>query len=223
MIIGKEINMYQNSLASISCSWDKLGNIYHDIKTNNIKKQDALALSVPIMISSQLGILNIRSAIILCGNCLTYIATLHRTILAIPPILRSVRIELHQKDRTIVEKFYPEIINSTDETKEYEFAILRFYNNYMIDVCGNINNTLVAYLKQSLLVSIYFYLDKVLPKIIELPTFTLDNYSKDVQMNMLNFCERIYPNWGGLLPNDRFMELYEKARKQYMDIRTRLL
>lgn len=213
--------MFQDCVASIYISWNKNGNISQRMESSGYNKQDLLSLSVPLVIASQLGILNIRSAIILCTNCLNYLATSQSTVLAIPPILRSVRVNLHEKGETLVETFYPEIINSTGETKEYEEAILRFYNNYVIYVLDNINNSRAKLLKQSLLMSIHFFLDKALTKIIELPNFSLDTYSKEVQYTMLNFCETIYPNWEGSLPIDRFMEILKKAQKQCQYIQAR--
>ena len=219
--------MYEDSLVTIFCSWDESGDISRNknsfVQAHDIKEQDALALSVPLMISSQLGILNISSVITLCGNCLDYLAKPHSTILAIPPVLRSVRIELHRKGKTIVETFWPDIINGDDSSKEYEDAILRFYNNYILYVHENVTGKLDATLKQSLLASVYFFLDKALPKIINRPTFALDNFSRDVQMTMLSFCETIYPHWGDSLYTSRFTELLGKAQKQYQHIRAKLL
>jgi hypothetical protein len=143
--------------------------------------------------------------------------------LAIPPILRGVRVDLHKKGKSVVETFYPEIINSTDETGEYHEAILRFYNNYILYDHDNINNELNELLRQSLLMSVYFYLDKALPKVVGRRDFSLDNYHKDVQLTMLQFCESIYPHWGSLVSVSQFMKTLEKANKQYKIIRDRLL
>jgi hypothetical protein len=213
--------MFQNNVASIFITWNKNGNISQRMECHGYNKQELLALSVPLVIGSQLGILNIRSGLILCENCLKYLATSQSTVLPIPPIIRSARVNLHEKADTIVETFFPEIINSTDATKEYEEAILRFYNNYIISVLDNINNNNASLLKQSLLMSIHFYLDVALPKIIELPDFYLDTYFKQVQYIMLNFCESIYPHWEGIFPRGRFLELLEKTQKQCQYIQDR--
>src|SRR3990170_6366937 len=111
--------MIKKRLATISLSWDEFGNISHtldsEIPANNYQQQDALALSVPLVFSSQLGILNPRNSLELCGNSLDYFAMSRRSIFVIQSILKRVNIELHQKDKTIVSTFHPELINGDGE------------------------------------------------------------------------------------------------------------
>jgi hypothetical protein len=215
------------ALATVFCSWDASGDISRgkktSIQTRGLKKLDALALSVPLMISSQLGILNIRTAIELCGACLDYLAGFRSSILAIPSVLRSVRIELHQKEKTVVEQFWPEITNGDDTSKEYEEAVLRFYNNYILFVHDNVTGKLEDATRQTLLAGIYFYLAAALPKILGRPSFTPDNYNREVQAAMLTFCETIYPHWSDALPVDSFAALLAKAQKQCDHIRAQAL
>lgn len=191
--------MATKTLASITLTWDEFGCISHSLESNTpateYQRADALALSVPLVTASQLGVLVTKRSIDLCEHALNFLAKPGHPPEVIQYPLGSARIDLLQKDSTIVSTFYPSFLEGG--TMDPEEAVRRLLSNYFSHVNAAVIDELAGYMKAVVLAAVYFYLSTALPKAVQNRSFSIDEPSLDIQLMMLQFCETIYPQWRG--------------------------
>ncbi len=191
--------MSTKTIASITLTWDENGAISHQLQTfipaDDYQRADALALSVTLIIASQLGVLAPTYSLGLCERLLDFIeGKTHEPELIQYP-LSGARIDLHQKEGTIVPTFEPTFLEGG--TMEPEEGVRRLLAAYAYHVASNIQAELVQYLRNVLLATISYYLTVALPQDIARPSFSLQRPTPELNLSMIAFCHTIYPQWKG--------------------------
>jgi hypothetical protein len=213
-------------LASISLNWDEYGRLSHSLElfipTDQFQKSNILALSVPLITANQLGILTPRYAFQLCEDILSFLEgrTHNPEVIQFP--LSSARIDLHQKEKTIVCTFDPSFLEGG--TMEPEEVVRRLLTNYFHYVHDKVIDELAGYLKAILLAVVRFYLYGLLPEVLKHHSLSLNRASQEIQFSMLYFNETIYPQWrlGPTMSPDRFTSILSEVQEQYHATRARI-
>jgi len=207
-------------LVSVDLKWDEFGNVSHTldakVPANEYQKSDVVALSVVLLTGSQLGILPPSYALQVCDRILRHLDGLPLNPEPIQYPLSGARIELVQKDGTIVCLFHPSFLGGG--TMEPEEAVSRLLGNLPLHLAQILTGELACFYRAGLLIVVNYYLTQGLPKGISRGIFSRGNFNQQkVQFAMLGFNETIYPHWkGGLnMPSSIFSERLEEARSQY--------
>jgi hypothetical protein len=215
--------MSTKTIASITLTWDEHGAISHELQTfiptDNYQRADALALSVTLIVASQLGVLAPTYSLALCERLLDFIEgkTYDPELIQYP--LSRARVDLHQKEGTIVPTFEPTFLEGG--TMEPEEAVRRLLTRYAYHVASNIERELLQFMRSVLLVTISYYLTVALPEDIARPSFSLQRPTPELNLSMIAFCHTIYPQWKGgpSLAPDLLDSHLTKARAQLHNVR----
>ena len=207
-------------LASINLSWDEFGAVSHklhsNIPANEYQRSDALALSVVLLIGSQLGILRPSYGLRVCDRILRFLEGLSLNPEPIQLSLSGARINLHQKYKTIVCTFHPNFVAAG--TMEPEEAVARLLGNLPLHLAGIEMGEITRFFKAGLLMVVSYYLSEGLPRGTSRGIFSRRGFNQqNVQFAMLGFNECIYPHWSRSLniPKTRFEEKLAEARANY--------
>jgi hypothetical protein len=206
--------MPSQHLASIHLTWDDKGNTRHRVtsplKLTDYQVQDGLALSVPLLFASQLGVLRPMHSLRLCSEITDFLGATPLATRPIDPPLVAARIDLHKKDQTVVCTFFPDVTPSGQ--MDIEIAICRLITNYITHVHASVQDQLRGFMTQMLAPSLVFFLENALPAAGGSASRDPSASYPRVQAAMLQFSWTIYPRWGGKIPEDRFRSLVKSAQ-----------
>ena len=215
-----------NTVAMISLSWDEYGRVTHRLQsfitTDDYQKNDALGLSVPLIIASQFGVLAPKYSIDLCKYILDYLSGVQRNPELIQLPLSSARIELIQKESLIVPVFHPSILEGG--TMEPEEAVRRLLTSYVYHADEELIPEIVHYMRVILLAAVSYYLSEALMEEIKDSSFKLEEPTARLNLSMLDFTFSIFPQWQGgpSLQPARFKNLLRETMNQYDSVIKRI-
>jgi len=210
------------TVASITIDWDEYGTVSHRldsfIPANDYQRDDALALSVTLVVAGQLGVLAPEYSLDLCSRVLDFLDGRPHTPELIQYPLSGARIHLHQKDDTIVPTFEPSFLQGG--TMEPEEAVRRLLTAYMYQVSSQLGSEILHYMKTVLLATVQFYLTVPLAADMAGPLFSPKRTSPDLNLTMIGFVHTIYPQWKGgpYMAPDLFGSHLSDTRNQLKDI-----
>lgn len=211
--------MEPKTIASVHLTWDEYGHITHTLQpfvvANDYQRADALALSAALLFSAQLGVLAPRYAVDLCRYGLGFLESVRHEPESVQYPLSEAKIDLIQKESTIVCLFHPRILEGG--TMELEEAVRRLLTNFLYYVEGAVIPELVGYLRSVILATLIFYLSMALKSDMKDPSFSRDEASPQLNMSMIQFTHTIFPQWKGgpTLSKDRFNSTFAEARKHF--------
>ena len=214
------------TIASVQLVWDEYGRMSHILQSlipaNEYQRADALALSAALLFSGQLGVLAPRYAVDLCREALGFLESVPHEPELIQYPLSEGRIDLIQKEATIVCLFHPSILEGG--TMELEEAVRRLLTNFLYYAESTVIPELVGYLRSVILATVTYYLSIALRKDMKDSSFSRDRVSPQLNMSMIQFTHTIFPQWQGgpTLSKDRFRSNLAEARKHFEWISERL-
>ena len=199
-------------LLAVFIQWRSSGLLSHTYEAyaplTEAQTTDALCLSVPLLIASQLGVLTPRVALPLCSLLLDL---LDGTCVA-PPLpngpLQSAKITMLKEGGIIVHTFEPAF--GPPAEMDTEDAVAAFLINYVIYVDKAAPEHLSASLRSFILAGVKFYLESVEEETRGRTEVAETAHSMPIQMEMLKFSWSMSPRWPGT--TNRFDTLVNEAR-----------
>ncbi len=212
-------------LVSINLKWDSNGRLSHKLATrlqlNDYQRDDAVAASVPMLISSQLGTLVPHHALVLCTRSLALLERSEHIIEPINSALKKVRIDLW-KAAGVFHTFHPKS-RFLANNNSVEEGVRQFLNNYVGYVPRVVSGNFPKRVRDTLLTSIRVYLDIVLS---EAQATSIDSAKGNwnIQKAMLEFSAVLYDDlWSSHeLPEEKFAPLLVETKSLYLEVRRRL-
>lgn len=186
-------------LAKITLSWDLLGRIKHEIKSdfnfNNYQIEDALGYSSVVSFESQLGILPIKRSLMLCTKVLDFIESDELIYEPVNSCLRGVEIEI-VKGESVFHQFKPNvrIFSNNDNIED---SISQFIRNYLLYTYKNVSSEgLPLRIKVNSLYAIKFYLCDILYPLVGRGIIKNANTNYwEIQKKIIEDTHTFYDSW----------------------------
>lgn len=211
-------------IGSIDLSWDASGRVRHDLTSvvslSAEQVSDILAVSVPMLISGQLGVLRPIYSLSLCDRLIHLLDTGQYVLEPINSALKRAKIRFHSGN-TICHTFHPSmgLFANNDSVEQ---AVRQLCYNYAVHISTQVKAEFLMGLRGALTLSMLYYLTEGLNKQAGLPGFDPVRVSFPAQMAMNEFSHSLYSYWEqGRVPTD-VTEALAEVKRQYQHIRQRL-
>ena len=204
-------------LTTLQLDWDTNGSIRHRFEdTTSLsfsKKQSLLAMSMPVLVSSQIGALSVNRSLVLCHHLLNFLSHDEIAIEPINSALSSSYIKFHQGEN-IYQLFFTRK-SETADTANVEDGIRQMICNFAWHVNNTVSEELSQQMRDETLISLHFYLTEALPLVASNSDFNANNnypevHKKTVELSF--FLPKENPTFHS---RERFNEVMTETRNAY--------
>ncbi len=207
-------------LASIYVSWDRDGNIQlrfeSPFQMDDYQREDGLAVSVPLVVSHQLGTLRVEKALALVSQLLDYLESDQHSVGPINPALKSARLDLLKgKAASVFLTFHPNIRTlALFGFGDVEEAVRRMLVNYATHVPRIVSGDFPKRIKDALVASVLYFLEHVVTKELKNESLDRTRPNPNVHRQMIEYSLCVYRMWEStLLPEERFAVALQRCKE----------
>lgn len=212
-------------VGTIELTWDGSGRLRHSLASvvpmNAEQTSDILAVSVPMLVSGQLGVMRPIYSLALCDRLLHLLETSQYAIEPINSALKSAKMQFYGGN-TIYHTFHPSIgfLANNDSVEQ---AVRQLCFNYTVHVRTQADEEFRLGLDGALTISMLYYLTEGLDKQIAQRDFDPARSSPAVQMTMNEFSRTLYSHWEqNRVPAEKVAEALRETQQCYQDVRQKL-
>jgi len=213
-------------IGSFSYNWDINGIISTSFDSDSPKSMGEetkyFGMSLPLLISGQLGVLSIKSGFHLIGPFLEACNSNNYKIYRIDRSLIKCEIKLNRTDDGIALLFYPQAEQTYSE-EQIESDVVNFILNLTAYSNSNVPKDIFVRSKFFSMTTIKYYLDILVEGFTQKTIVTLDGGDPWLWPRMNIFWQNIEYHWEDVeIPNKRVRDLPRELLKSYGKLRKKL-
>lgn len=212
-------------LCTIELLWDGKGNIRHQLSSafplSQYQIQDAMAASVPCLVSHQFSSLRPVHAIPLCRSLVNLLESGQARVAPIDTSIKDARIKWHSQPPLTYVTFHPRIrtFSNGDRVEEGIRQLLYNYTAYVLDwVSSPERDFKITTTKFTLVVMLTYLQETLLPISRQLSQDPTKIDISIIRSGMIPFTKELYSHWESQELAPSVQELVDMVKAAYHEL-----